>query len=115
MIPAPAGLVKRPPRPPEAAGEGSSGPGSSGISVFPMLDPIEIDAFRRVVDPIEHAIVPDPEAIAFFSRQFQTTDRPGLSRQAADLFDDAGKARSFELVEVPLSRREDEDIMHGGS
>jgi hypothetical protein len=80
-----------------------------------MLDPVEIDAFRRIVDPIEHAMVPNPDAIALFSRQFQTTCGTGLPGQAADLLDDAGKVRSFEPVEVPLCRREDEDVIHGDS
>jgi hypothetical protein len=80
-----------------------------------MLDPVEIDAFQRIVDPIEHSMVPDPDAIALFSRQFQTTGGTGLPGQLADLLDDAGEIRSFELVEVPLRRREDEDLIHGDS
>lgn len=80
-----------------------------------MLDPVDIDAFRRIIDPIENAIVPDPDTIAFFSRQLEATDRTGLPGQAADLLNNAGEIQGFELVEIPLRRREDEDVIHGDS
>lgn len=80
-----------------------------------MLDPVKIDAFRRVVDPIEHAMVPDPKAIAFFSRQLEAAGRARFPGKIANLFDDTSESRTFELVEVPSSRGQDEDLIHGGS
>ncbi|OGD12399.1 MAG: hypothetical protein A2Y86_03385 [Candidatus Aminicenantes bacterium RBG_13_62_12] len=80
-----------------------------------MLDPVDENAFQSVIDPIENAIIADPEAIPFFGRQLETVGGTGLQRQRADFLYDALEGRRFEPVEVLLRGRKDENVMRGAS
>jgi hypothetical protein len=40
----------------------------SRIGIFSMLDPVNENPLRSVVDPIEKAIISNPDTISFFTR-----------------------------------------------
>ena len=90
-----------------------SGLNSSRIGVLAVLNAVDIYPFRILVDAMENAIVPDAEPIPFFGRQFETAGRPRISRQGADLLENALECRRFESVEVLLGRPKDIKFMHG--
>jgi hypothetical protein len=78
-----------------------------------VLDPVDVDPPRRVVDPVEKAIIPGPETISFLTRQLKTSGRTRVLGQGADFLEDTFEGRSLELVEVLLRRGKDEEVIHG--
>jgi hypothetical protein len=80
-----------------------------------MLDPVDVNPFRRVVDPVENAIITGPNAIAVVPRQLEASGRAGVPRQGTNLLYDTIESRSFELIEVLLRRGKEEEVIHGAS
>jgi len=80
-----------------------------------MLDPVDMDPPRVIVDAIKDTIVPDPEPMSLFGRHFDGARRAGVPGKEAHSLDDAPEDRSAKLIEVLLRRREDEDLIHGAS
>jgi hypothetical protein len=80
-----------------------------------VFDPINIDPFQSIVDPIKNAIISDPDAIPVVAGQLEGTGRTRVSGESSDLPYDPLEGRSFKLIEVLLCRGEDEEVIHGAS
>jgi hypothetical protein len=87
----------------------------SGMGVFAVFDPVDINPLQGVVNPIENPEISDTQAMPVFSRQLQTARRAGILRKLTDLLDDPFEGPGLEPVEVFLRRREDINVMHGVS
>jgi hypothetical protein len=80
-----------------------------------MFDPVNIDPFRCVVDPIEDAVIPHSKAVSCLSCQLQASVGSRVPGECADLLDDPFEDRAFEFVEVLLRRGKNKDVIHGAS
>ena len=78
-----------------------------------MLDPVDVDPLRRVIDSIEKAIISDPQAITVISGQLETSDRPGFLREGSQLLEDTFKNHRFKSIHILLCRRKEEEFIHG--
>lgn len=78
-----------------------------------MLDPVDVDPLRSIVDPVENAIISGPETIAVIPRQLQTSGRTSVLGQGADFLEDTFEGQSLEFVEVLLRRGKNEEVIHG--
>jgi hypothetical protein len=80
-----------------------------------MLDPVDIDPLRIVVDAIKDAMVPDPDPMPLLGRHLDGALRARVLGQKAHSLDDAVKDRRVELIEVLLRLSEDKNVIHGAS
>jgi hypothetical protein len=78
-----------------------------------VLDPVDENSLRSVIDPVENTIISNPDTMALFPRQPETAGRTSVLGQGPDFLEDSFKDRRFEPVEVFLRRREDEEFIHG--
>jgi hypothetical protein len=78
-----------------------------------VLDPVDENSLRLVVDPIEDAIISNSETITLVPGQFEAAGGTRVLGQGPDFLEDSFKHRHFEPVEVFLRRGEDEEFIHG--
>jgi hypothetical protein len=85
------------------------------MGVFAVLDPVDMDPLRIVVDAIKDPMVPDPDPMPLLGRHFEGPLRArGLGQEAHSL-DDALQGRRLELIEVLLRLRKNKEVIHGAS
>jgi hypothetical protein len=65
-----------------------------------VLDPIDENPLQSVIDPIEDAIISNPETITFIPGQFEASGRTSVLGEGPNFLEDSFKDRSFEPVEV---------------
>lgn len=102
------------------AGKGAADPlknrwSQSAIGVFTVLDPVDIDPPRIIVDAIEDPMIPDPYPIPFLGRHLEGALRARILGQEAHFLDDGFEDRGVQLIEVLLRLRKNKEVIHGAS
>jgi hypothetical protein len=87
----------------------------SAIGVYAVLDPVEIDPLRTIIDTIQDSMIPDSDPIPFLSRHLEGARRARVLGEEAHSLDDALQHRRSQLIEVLLRLRESEEVIHGAS
>jgi hypothetical protein len=72
-----------------AAGSHQNVRGRSAIDAFPVLDPIDIDPPRIVVDAIKDPMIPDPDPMPLLGRHLEGAMRARVLGKEAKSLDDA--------------------------
>jgi hypothetical protein len=87
----------------------------STIGVFAVLDPVDIDPSRIIVDAVKDPMIPDPDPMPLLGRHLEGALRARFLGQEAHSLDDAFKDRRVELIEVLLRLRKNKEVIHGAS